>query len=124
MSEFEFLKSFEEQILQEILDDNSQEYWENRFYSADKKENTLLWAAFGELKRRRLISYRSYDNSPAIIEILAAGYSYFDDKEEYQKEIKRKEQSDKRHKLKDTLIGAGTDILTGEATNIITKGGI
>ena len=91
MNDFSSLPEYEEKLLREIkahLGDG--EYWSERFENLSCQGDFLLRSAFKDLKDREMISCQWADNAPYLLCVLIKGDSYFELKDEWEKE-KRQE---------------------------------
>lgn len=79
-----------EELLKEILEHRNEngicdsQYWKDRFESLPLTEDAILRSLFKELKEADMISIRWADNYPYIIQLLANGISYFDEKKLFE----------------------------------------
>ena len=90
MNDFLSLPEYEEKLLQEIkahLVDG--QYWPKRFDGLSFQEDALLRSAFKDLKDREMISCQWADNAPYLLRVLIKGDSYFELKDEWEKEKQR-----------------------------------
>ncbi|MGT2753452.1 toll/interleukin-1 receptor domain-containing protein [Streptococcus ovis] len=66
-----------EQVLKDIIDnEDTDNYWRNRFEKLNRKDDTILRGCFKELKEAGLISVTWADNMPYDLQVLKDGYSY------------------------------------------------
>lgn len=90
MNNFSLLPEYEERLLQEIrahLGDGK--YWSERFENLSCQDDALLRSAFKDLKDREMISCQWADNAPYLLRVLIKGDSYFELKDEWEKEKQR-----------------------------------
>ena len=90
MNNFAPLPEYEERLLREIKTQLSdREYWSKRFENLSRQDDSLLRSAFKDLKDREMVSCQWADNAPYLLCVLIKGDSYFELKDEWEKENRR-----------------------------------
>lgn len=75
-------------VLKEIINnENSSDYWKNRFDNLNNKEDTIFRGCFKELSEANFISVRWADGYPYFIQVLKNGYLYEEHLKEKEKAI-------------------------------------
>ena len=119
MSDFVELDSFSESVLKDIIEHQESSYWKERFSDFPKAKN--FWYVFGELKERKYITYKSFDNLPAIIRILPLGETYFKDKEEYLRNKRSEKHKKTMEKVATFVLGIISGVIITVASEIIIR---
>ena len=90
MNNFSPLPEYEERLLREIKTHLSdREYWSKRFENLSRQDDSLLRSAFKDLKDREMVSCQWADNASYLLCVLIKGDSYFELKDEWEKENRR-----------------------------------
>ena len=87
-------------MLEEIFEnENNPNYWRDRFYNLDPRNDMILRGCFKELEDSWLIKTKWADNYPYLIQMLKDGYSYII----HSKEESKKSMSQIERELNDLL---------------------
>ena len=75
-----------ESVFKEIIEnENTPNYWKNRFENLSNRDDMILRGCFKELRESGLIHVQWADNYPYFIQILKDGYLYEEKKEQEER---------------------------------------
>lgn len=97
------------EVLHEIIEhENEGDYWEKRFESLSRKDDSILRGCFNELKEKNMVNTFWPDNIPYYIDVLKDGYLYDQHLQEAQKKMQELPKSNFERELNDLLERAKT----------------